>query len=626
MNYYSKIFIIMKIIILNVIIVRTNDELNQNTENQTSITIDDLNILIRKYPAFIQLKLQKQEYYTGKDIARCPMPYNENTILDDPDVVEYNFFNPRDCKKPWTWTRKNEIDVPVPIDSTVGQKLGDIIRPCIKDKINIIQCYTHYLNVIESVGLTLIDRFCMFQIEFLDRILVVTKNIDYLKKFSLFNIKQNTSGLNLIFENAGQLAKNIYDAFTQYYISTLPLNCISNITKESSNLESNAYCQEQRKQILNCRQLMKSKINYAILENDQDWEWDITSVCKPDDSVLMTTQYKYDILGLKLFPTKVKRFFRRLATLFKCCVSENKKHNTSGDVQLDVKNIECRTTQMNDIDVENVVSVGSVSIVKQDNGEDMIAVENMNLPEDTNDLCFSHILTKEDRPNNSTPELRVDCIEDLLTVKQEIDEDMFAVENKDLHDDVNELCISYIFTEEDHPNNSTSELKVDCTEDLFTVKQENGEEINVVENMNLHEDTNDLCISYIFSKEDHPNNDSPELEVTAIEEAVSMETRKHEEGVIRYFGMNNEAGRIISKNGKCYKFYKKDIVGSYKYYKSPQKAKFVVNDSQPNWAKDVEIVGDIYGQRCYYCLTHGHYTEECIQLDIDSLNFYYPYI
>ncbi|XP_050532389.1 uncharacterized protein LOC126900600 [Daktulosphaira vitifoliae] len=350
-----------------------------------------------------------------------------------------------------------------------------------------------------------------------------------------------------------------------------------------------------------------------------------------------------------------------------------------GDVKLDVKNIECSTTQMNDIDVENVVSVGSVSIVKQENGEDMIvvenmdlyeytnkfctsntlteedpsnnsilevivdciedlmavkqengedmiAVENMNLSEDKNDLCFSHILTEKDNPNNSTPELKVDCIKELLTVKQENYENMFAVENKDLHDDVNELCISYIFTEENHPNNSTPELKVDCIKDLLTVKQENDEDMFAEENMNLPEDTNDLCISYIFTEEDNPNNDTPELEVTAIEEAVSMETRKHEEGVIRYFGMNNEAGRIISKNGKCYKFYKKDIVGSYRYYKSPQKAKFVVNDSQPNWAKEVEIVGDIYGQRCYYCLTHGHYTEECIQLDIDSLHFYYPYI
>ncbi|XP_050532676.1 uncharacterized protein LOC126900784 isoform X3 [Daktulosphaira vitifoliae] len=404
---------------------------------------------------------------------------------------------------------------------------------------------------------------------------------------------------------------------------------------------------------------------------------------------------------------KVKRFFRRLATLFKCCVSENKKHNTSGDVQLDVKNIECSTTQMNDIDVQNEVSVDSVSIVKQDNGDDMIVVENINLSEDTNDICISNTLTEEDpsnnsapelkidciedllavkqenvedmiteenmylpedmndlcisntlteedpsnnsgtelivdciedllavkqengeedHSNNSTPEIKIDCIEDLLAVKQENGEDIFAVEKKNLHDDMNDFCISYIFTEQDHSNNSAPELKIDCIEDLLAVKQENGEDMFAMQNKDLHDDMNDFCISYIFNEEDHPNNDSPELEVTPIEEEVSMETRKHEEGVIRYFGMNNGAGRIISKNGKCYKFYKKDIVGTYKYYKSPQKAKFVVNDSQPNWAIDVEIVGDIYGQRCYYCLTHGHYTEECMQLDIDSLNFYYPYI
>ncbi|XP_050532681.1 uncharacterized protein LOC126900786 [Daktulosphaira vitifoliae] len=334
---------------------------------------------------------------------------------------------------------------------------------------------------------------------------------------------------------------------------------------------------------------------------------------------------------------------------------------------------------MNDIDVQNEVSVDSVSIVKQDNGDDMIVVENINLSEDTNDICISNTLTEEDPSNNSAPELKIDCIEDLLAVKQENVEDMITEENMylpedmndlcisntlteedpsnnsgtelivdciedllavkqengesmiteenmNLHDDVNDLCISYIFTEQDHSNNSTPELKIDCIEDLLAVKQENGEDMITEENMYLPEDMNDLCISYIFSEEDHPNNDSPELEVTPIDEEVSMETRKHEEGVIRYFGMNNEAGRIISKNGKCYKFYKKDIVGTYKYYKSPQKAKFVVNDSQPNWAIDVEIVGDIYGQRCYYCLTHGHYTEECMQLDIDSLNFYYPYI
>ncbi|XP_050536465.1 uncharacterized protein LOC126902844 isoform X4 [Daktulosphaira vitifoliae] len=305
MNYYSKICIILlKIIIFNVITVYTIDELGQNTENQTSITIDDLNILIREYPAFIQLKLQKQEYYTGKDIARCPMPYNENTILDDPDVVSSDLFNPRECEKPWTWTRKNEIDVPVPINGTVGKKLGDIIRPCIKNNTNIIQCYTHYLNVIESVGLTFVDRFCLYQIEYWDRISVMSKNIDYSENFSLFNIKPNILVLHSIVKNTYQLLFNIYAAFRRYHISTLPLDCVINLKVNMFNIinGNNAFVQKLREQFLNCRELMKSKLNYAVLDNIENWEWDITSDNKPDDTVLMTTQYKNDKVGINLFP------------------------------------------------------------------------------------------------------------------------------------------------------------------------------------------------------------------------------------------------------------------------------------------------------------------------------------
>ncbi|XP_050536457.1 uncharacterized protein LOC126902840 isoform X3 [Daktulosphaira vitifoliae] len=305
MNYYCKIHtILLKVILLNVISVYTNDEFSQNTENRTSITIDDLNILIREYPAFLQLKLQKQEYYTGKDIARCPMPYNENTILDDPDVVSSELFNPRECKKPWIWTRKNEIDVPVPINGTVGKKLGDIIKPCIKNNTNIIQCYTHYLNVIESVGLTFADRFCLYMIEMYDRILVLTNKIDYLNKFSLFNIKTNTSVLHSILKNTYQLLFNIYIAFSRYYISTLPLDCVIHLKVNVFNINkgNNAFVQKLKEQFLNCRELMKSKLNYAVLGNIENWEWDITSDNKPDDTVLMTTQYKNDKVGLNLFP------------------------------------------------------------------------------------------------------------------------------------------------------------------------------------------------------------------------------------------------------------------------------------------------------------------------------------
>ncbi|XP_050536466.1 uncharacterized protein LOC126902845 isoform X1 [Daktulosphaira vitifoliae] len=303
MNYYSKIHIILlEIIISNVIIVYTNNEFKQNIENQTSITINDLNILIREYPAFIQLKLQKQEYYTGKDIARCPMPYNKNTILDDPDVVSTELFNPRKCKKPWTWTRKNEIEVPVPINGTVGKKLGNIIRPCLKNNINIIQCYTHYLNVIESVGLTFVDRFCLFEIEIWDRIKMLFNS----KTLSLFNIKLNNSILNSIFNTTNQLLNNIYVASTRYYISTLPLDCVANVREKmiNNNKKHNNYYPEKRKQLLNCRELMKPKLNYAILDIDQYWDWDINSNCKPDSTEIMTTQYNNDTLGLYLFPYK----------------------------------------------------------------------------------------------------------------------------------------------------------------------------------------------------------------------------------------------------------------------------------------------------------------------------------
>ncbi|XP_050539333.1 uncharacterized protein LOC126904378 [Daktulosphaira vitifoliae] len=78
---------------------------------------------------------------------------------------------------------------------------------------------------------------------------------------------------------------------------------------------------------------------------------------------------------------------------------------------------------------------------------------------------------------------------------------------------------------------------------VFTVKQESGDDKIPVESMNLHVDANELSTSHIIVEDDHPNNRTTELEVTAIEEAVFMETRKHEEGVIRYFGRNNKAER-----------------------------------------------------------------------------------
>ncbi|XP_050536479.1 uncharacterized protein LOC126902855 [Daktulosphaira vitifoliae] len=236
------------------------------------------------------------------------MPYNENTIIDDPDIVAINLFNPREHKKPWTWTRKNEIDVPVPIKGTIGLKLGEIIQPCLKNNTNIIQCYTHYLNVIESVGLTLIDRFCLFIIEVFNRIGALNDNTDFIKDYSLFNIRLNISVLSVILEKFKNLLNNICFAFKRYFISTLPLDCVTNTMKKIMLY----FNQEQsmgdtiKKQFLNCRKIMKSKINYAVLDNDQYWKWDITSDCKPDDNLLMITQYGNNKLGIKLFPLNNK--------------------------------------------------------------------------------------------------------------------------------------------------------------------------------------------------------------------------------------------------------------------------------------------------------------------------------
>ncbi|XP_050536469.1 uncharacterized protein LOC126902846 [Daktulosphaira vitifoliae] len=297
MNSHSTICIILlKLIIFNVITVYTND--------QTRITIDVLNKLIKKYPAFIQLRLQEQDYYTGKDIARCPMPYNENTILDDPDVVSSELFNPRECEKPWTWTRQNEIEVSVPINGTVGKRLGDIIRPCLKNNTNIIQCYTHYLNVIESVGLTLIDRFCLFLLEAYKRLQQLRYNIDYNNNYSLFNITANFTALTTIFKNVEMLLYNMLSAFKRYYISTLPLDCVKNILDKMILY----FRQDQRKSdaiekhALNCRELMKSKRNYAVLDSDPDWKWDYTSDYKPDNTSLILTQLENNQIGLIHFP------------------------------------------------------------------------------------------------------------------------------------------------------------------------------------------------------------------------------------------------------------------------------------------------------------------------------------
>ncbi|XP_050536470.1 uncharacterized protein LOC126902848 [Daktulosphaira vitifoliae] len=297
MNFFSEIHIVLlEIIITNIIIAYTKDEFSQNSEKHISITISDLNKLVREYPAFLKLTLQKQEYYTGKDVSRCPMHYNENTILDYPDLAQSKNFNHIEHTNPWTWTQNNETDVPVPIDNTIGQKLGSIIKPCIKNNFNIIQCYTQYLNVIESVGITLVDRFCLFELEVWSMLDKLEASVDYKENFSLFNITLNTEFLTLIIDVFKILLNNISFAFKRYDISTLPLDCVSNVMGMFSTEGD-----EFQENFLKCRELMKSKRNYAILDNDQYWEWNITSDCKPDNGLLCLEQHKNNDIGLNLF-------------------------------------------------------------------------------------------------------------------------------------------------------------------------------------------------------------------------------------------------------------------------------------------------------------------------------------
>lgn len=306
MKYSNKLHIILlKIIISNIIFVYTTNELSQNTEPRPSINIDDLDTLFRRYPAFIQLTLQQQGHYTGKNVARCPMPCSEDTVIDDLDEFD---LSPKDSSMAWMWTDKNHIDVPVPINGTVGKKLGKIIQPCLKNNTNILQGYTHYLNVIESVGLTIADRFCLYGLEIIDRLDMMEEDIDYQEDYSLFEITVNFPTLRLINDKFKHLLTQIVYAFQQYYISTLPLDCVANAFEhfikffDQNNMPINPEDPEVcYTKYLHSRELMKRKINYASLDGDELWKWDITSESKPDDNTLILIQFANIEKGLKLF-------------------------------------------------------------------------------------------------------------------------------------------------------------------------------------------------------------------------------------------------------------------------------------------------------------------------------------
>ncbi|XP_050534955.1 uncharacterized protein LOC126901990 isoform X4 [Daktulosphaira vitifoliae] len=276
MNYYYIDIILLNIIISNAIIVQETNELYKNIENQTFITNDDLNQLIRKYPGFIKLYLQENKYYTGSDASLCPLPYDETTLLDDPDVKKLQYFDPRECEKPWTWTQQNQIIVPVPKDFTINKKLGELVRQ--DSDLEILQKYTYYLNTIESVGITLVDRFCLFLVEAIDRIDGFSDVTDVFKSIE---IKIDHIKINFSIHNFKKLFKHIYKTFKKYFISTLPLECIFNTLykiapivdiKQCTDILINKENKDQyRAQLLECMKLTNLKRNYAVLVNDDLW-------------------------------------------------------------------------------------------------------------------------------------------------------------------------------------------------------------------------------------------------------------------------------------------------------------------------------------------------------------------
>ncbi|XP_050534960.1 uncharacterized protein LOC126901990 isoform X9 [Daktulosphaira vitifoliae] len=305
MNYYYIDIILLNIIISNAIIVQETNELYKNIENQTFITNDDLNQLIRKYPGFIKLYLQENKYYTGSDASLCPLPYDETTLLDDPDVKKLQYFDPRECEKPWTWTQQNQIIVPVPKDFTINKKLGELVRQ--DSDLEILQKYTYYLNTIESVGITLVDRFCLFLVEAIDRIDSFS-NVTII--FDSFEIKINHLKMNFTIANFIMLFKNMYHTFMQYFISTLPLDCISKILQKiTSNVHYKKWFDllvkeknkdQHRAQLLECRNLTNLKRNYAILVNDNLWNDEALKAILNIDELIKLQHVNYK-KGAKLF-------------------------------------------------------------------------------------------------------------------------------------------------------------------------------------------------------------------------------------------------------------------------------------------------------------------------------------
>lgn len=310
-NFNEVQVILLKIIISNLIIVNSNNTFDSfGADDLAPITIDDLNKIIRDYPAFIKLKLQEQNYYTGSGASLCPLPYDSETVEEDTIVMDFlrfqNIkFDPRNCKKPWTWTQHNERLVPIEI-SISGKKLGNIISLCKKDNIDVEQCYTLYLNVMESSSLTIVDRLCLFLITGIDNFNQIQNDKNMVKASRELNVTLSQLQIYVIVGSFKRLLVHFFTAFKRYFISTLPLDCIENVLEKfypstDKFEDSIGDVKEYREHLLDCMKITKLKKNFAFLGEHENWNWDIDSEEKPEFNSLVKMIYNEIKTANKLF-------------------------------------------------------------------------------------------------------------------------------------------------------------------------------------------------------------------------------------------------------------------------------------------------------------------------------------
>ncbi|XP_050545035.1 uncharacterized protein LOC126907644 [Daktulosphaira vitifoliae] len=304
----------------------------------------------------------------------------------------------------------------------------------------------------------------------------------------------------------------------------------------------------------------------------------------------------------------VKKLFRRLARAFTCCLSKKQRNiNESTD---------CYLSPVSRHDVQDSGTQTTTTLENVSDERVNIVDNNINK---TVDGC----------------EMSEKEVHELGMVEPNItDVEGAAIVEKSMQEEEDKEC--YLSPDSNHDMKSgTMDNEDSGTKTTTTLENVSDERVNIVDN-NINK-TVDGC--EMLEKEVHelgmtePN--ITDIEGAAIVEKKDMEcylrpvkTRRFKKGTICFFGKKKNSGTITTDNGQCYKFYKEDLnLGFDRRFKYPLKVKFVVDDSQSKWAYDVEIIGDPYVQRCYYCLNDDHLgLEDCMKLQIDSYNFYYPYI